>query len=88
MAINLNIKNLPLYAKIMISLIPSVILSVAIIILVIMPKHKEIKVLDAKIDNQNNEIAASQAKVAKLEILKQENNRLINRINELKEQLP
>jgi type IV pilus assembly protein PilO len=88
MAINLNIKNLPLYARVIISLIPSVILSVVIIILVIMPKQKEIKVLDAKIDDQNNEIAASEAKVAKLEILKQENTRLINRINELKEQLP
>ena len=88
MAINLNIKNLPLYAKIIISLIPSVILSVAIIILVILPKQKEIKELDAKIDVQNNEIATSQAKVAKLDILKQENERLIKRINELKEQLP
>lgn len=88
MAINLSIKNLPLYAKIIISLVPSVILSVAITMLVIMPKQKEIKELDAKIDVQNNEIAASQAKVAKLDILKQENERLIKRINELKEQLP
>jgi len=53
-----------------------------------MPKQKKIKELDAKIDTQNNEIAASQAKAAKLEILKQENERLIKRINELKEQLP
>jgi len=80
MAINLNIKNLPLYAKIIIALVPSVILSVAIIILVIMPKQKEIKALEAKIDVQNNEIAASQAKVAKLDILKQENQRLISLI--------
>ena len=88
MAINLNIKNLPLYAKVIISLLPAVILSVVVIMLAIMPKQKEIKALDAKIDTQNNEIATSQAKVAKLELLKQENNRLINRINELKEQLP
>jgi type IV pilus assembly protein PilO len=53
-----------------------------------MPKQKEIKELNAKIDTQNNEIATSQAKVAKLDFLKQENSRLINRINELKEQLP
>jgi type IV pilus assembly protein PilO len=88
MAININIKNLPPYAKIIIAILPAVILSVAIIMLVIMPKHKEIKALDAKIDTQNNEIAVSQAKVAKLDILKQENDRLIKRINELKEQLP
>ncbi len=88
MAINLNIKNLPLYAKAIISLLPAIILSVVVLIVVIMPKQKEIKALDAKIDTQNNEIAASQAKAAKLDILKQENQRLIARINELKEQLP
>jgi len=88
MAINLNIKNLPPYAKIIIAILPAVILSVALIMLVIMPKQQEINALDAKIDTQNNEIAVSQAKVAKLDILKQENERLIKRINELKEQLP
>jgi type IV pilus assembly protein PilO len=88
MAININIKNLPPYAKIIISILPAVILSVIIVILLILPKQKEIKELNAKIDAQNNEIAASEAKVAKLDILKKENERLVNRINELKEQLP
>jgi len=88
MAININIKNLPPYAKIIISILPAVILSVIIIVLLILPKQKEIKELNAKIDAQNNEIAASEAKVAKLDILKKENERLVNRINELKEQLP
>lgn len=88
MAININIKSLPPYARIILSVLPAVILSIVIIILFIMPKQKEIKELDAKIDTQNNEIAASQAKAAKLDILKQENERLIKRINELKEQLP
>ncbi|PKL51708.1 MAG: hypothetical protein CVV37_05045 [Nitrospira bacterium HGW-Nitrospira-1] len=88
MAVNLNIKNLSQRTKMIISVIPAVILSIAVIILVIMPKQKEIKKLDARIDAQNNEIAADQAKAAKLEILKQENERLIKRINELKEQLP
>jgi type IV pilus assembly protein PilO len=49
---------------------------------------KQIKVLDSKIDKQNNEIASSQSKAAKLEMLKMENERLVARINELKEQLP
>ena len=88
MAVNINIKNLPSYAKIIISVLPSVILTVAIIMLVIAPKQKKIKGLDANIDKQNNEIAASQAKSAKLDILKQENERLLKRINELKVQLP
>jgi type IV pilus assembly protein PilO len=88
MAIKINTKNLPPYAKIIISILPALILSIAVIVLVILPKQKEIKTLDAKIDTQNNEIAASQAKVAKLDILKKENERLLNRLNELKEQLP
>lgn len=88
MAININIKNLPLYARIIIALVPSIILSAAVIILLIMPKQKEIKALEAKIDAQNNEIATSQAKAAKLDILKQENERLMKRIDELKKQLP
>lgn len=88
MAIKFDIKNLPLWAKIIISLLPGVILSLIVIIFLIMPKQKEIKALDAKIDEQNNKIAASQAKSAKLEVLIKENERLLNRLNELKEQLP
>lgn len=84
----INIKNLPPYAKILISILPSVILAIIITMVLILPKYKESKVLDAKIDTQNNEIAASEAKVTKLDILKKENERLVNRINELKEQLP
>jgi len=88
MAMNIDMKNLPPYAKVIISVLPSLILSIAIIMLLIVPKQKKIKGLDANIDKQNNEIAASQAKSAKLDILKQENERLMKRINELKLQLP
>jgi type IV pilus assembly protein PilO len=88
MAVNIDMKNLPPYAKVIISILPSIILAIAIIMLVIVPKQKKIKGLDANIDKQNNEIAASQAKSAKLEFLKQENERLLKRINELKVQLP
>ncbi len=88
MAVNINIKNLPPYAKAIISVLPSIILSIAVIALVILPKQKAIKALDATIDKQNNEIASSQAKSAKLDILKQENARLQARINELQNQLP
>ena len=88
MALKLDIKTLPLYAKIIIALLPSIIIVALVLFLVINPKMKQIKVLEAKIDKQNNEIAASQAKAAKLEMLKLENDRLVARINELKEQLP
>jgi len=88
MALKLDIKTLPLYAKVIIALLPSIIIVALMLFLVINPKMKQIKVLEAKIDKQNNEIAASQAKAAKLERLKLENDRLVARINELKEQLP
>ena len=88
MALKLDIKTLPLYAKAIIALLPSIIIVALVLFLVINPKMKQIKILETKIDKQNNEIAASQAKAAKLEMLKMENDRLVARINELKEQLP
>ncbi len=88
MALKLDIKTMPIYVKAIIVVLPSIIIVALVLFLFINPKIKQIKVLDAKIDKQNNEIAASQAKAAKLEMLKLENERLVARINELKEQLP
>jgi type IV pilus assembly protein PilO len=88
MAIKLDIKTLPSYVKIIIAVLPSIIIALLVLFLVINPKLKQIKVLEAQIDKQNNEIAANQAKAAKLEVLKIENEKLVKRINELKEQLP
>lgn len=88
MALKFDIKTLPTYAKAIIAVVPSVIIIALVFLLWINPKMKQIKVLDAKIDKQNNEIASSQSKAAKLDMLKMENERLVARINELKEQLP
>jgi len=88
MAIKFDMKTLPVYIKIIIAALPSIIIALLVIFLFVSPKQKQIKTLEAKIDKQNNEIATSQAKAAKLEMLKIENERLVNRINELKEQLP
>ena len=88
MALKFDVKTLPVYARVFIAVLPSVILIALVFFLAISPKMKQIKVLEAQIDKQNNEIAASQAKAAKLEMLKMENARLVARINELKEQLP
>ena len=88
MALTFDMKTLPTYAKAIIAVLPSIIIVALVLFLVINPKMKQIKVLETKIDKQNNEIATSQAKAAKLEMLKIENERLVNRINELKEQLP
>jgi len=87
-AIKFDIKSLPRYAKIIISLLPSIVIAVVVTVLLVLPKQKEIKALDAKIDEQNNKIAESQAKVAKLDFLMKESERLQARLNELKELLP
>ncbi len=83
-----DIKNLPPYAKVIIAVLPSVIVALIVVVLFIMPKQKEIQALNGKIDDQNNQIAASQAKGARLDVLIKENEQLLQRLNELKEQLP
>lgn len=88
MAIKLDIKTLPSYVKIIVAVLPSIIIALLVLFLAIKPKLEQIKKLDKQIDTQNNEIATSQAKAAKLDVLKMENERLVKRINELKEQLP
>jgi len=86
--INLNLKNVPLYAKILIAVAPAVIIAVVVIFLLVLPKHKEIKAVENKIAAQENEIAKNQAKAAKLPELTLENEKLRNRLNALKQQLP
>jgi len=86
--VNINLRNLPPYAKIILSISPAVIIAVLAIIVLILPKNKEIKTLENKISVQENEIAKSQAKAGKLQQLTFENEKLRKRLNELKRQLP
>jgi type IV pilus assembly protein PilO len=86
--ININIKGLPGYIRIILAVLPAVIISALVLFLVIMPKHQEIKALETKISAQENEIAKDQAKAAKLPELTFENERLRKRLEELKQQLP
>jgi type IV pilus assembly protein PilO len=86
--ININLKNIPAYAKVILSLTPAVIIVIAVIFLFILPKNKEIKSLEIKISAQENEIAKDQAKAAKLPQLTIENEKLQKRLTELKQQLP
>ena len=88
MAMKINVKGLPFYAKVIVAALPAVIILIVGFMFLISPKQKEIKALDAKIDEQNNKIATGQAKGAKLEILMKENEALAKRLDELKEQLP
>ena len=87
MALKLDMKGLPVYVKWILALLPSVIIISLVIFLLILPKQKEIKALEAKIDDQNNQIATSIAKGAKLETLKKENELLLSRLNEALRQL-
>ncbi len=83
-----DVKSMPPYMKAVIAVAPSLVLTLVVVIFLIMPKHKEMKALDSKIDNQNNQIATSQAKGARLDVLVKENERLLKRLDELREQLP
>ena len=86
--LNINLKTMPMYVKVILALAPGVIIAALVIFLFIVPKNKEIKALDLKIAAQENEIAKDQAKADKLPQLTFENERLRNRLNELKQQLP
>lgn len=86
--INIDLKKLPPYAKIIISIVPALIISVVVVVLLILPKNKEIKALEIKISVQDNEIAKSQSKAEKLPQITAENERLGKRLGQLKEQLP
>ncbi|MEK6673063.1 MAG: type 4a pilus biogenesis protein PilO [Nitrospirota bacterium] len=86
--LKLNLKDLSLSVKIILALLPSVLVTVLVVVMMILPKNDEIKLLDAEIINQEKEIAKDKAKVARLASLKIENERLIKRLNELKLQLP
>jgi len=86
--INFNFRSFPRYAQVLLSLTPAIIIIVAVIFLVILPKNKEIKALETNIAAQDNEIAKDQAKAAKLPQLTLESEKLKKRLTELKQQLP
>jgi type IV pilus assembly protein PilO len=86
--LNINLKNVPSYVKILLSAVPAVVIVVAVLFIFIFPKRNEIKALEVKIAGQENEIAKNQAKAAKLPQLTLENERLRRRLEELKLQLP
>lgn len=86
--LKLDMKKIPPPVKVVLSLLPAIIISVAVIITLILPKQKEIEKLNAEITKQENEIAKDQAKTAKLAVLMLENEKLKKRLTELKLQLP
>ena len=79
---------MPVYAQVILSLVPALIIVLAVVFFLILPKNKEIKSFETKISAQENEIAKDQAKAAKLPQLTLENEKLRQRLAELKQQLP
>ena len=86
--VNINLKTLPAYVKVILSLAPAVLIVIGVVFLLILPKHQEINELEIKIAAQENVIAKNQAKAAKLPQLTLENEKLRKRLEELKLQLP
>ena len=88
MAIKIKISKLPPYVQTILSISPAVIIVIFVVVLLILPKHKEIKAFDSKIALQENEIAKSQSKVGILPQLILENEKLRKKLTELQQQLP
>jgi type IV pilus assembly protein PilO len=86
--LNINMSTLPTAAKVAIALLPSIVIAALVVILLILPKHKEIQKLKVEITKQENDIAKDQVKAAKLATLKAENEKLQRRLDEMKLQLP
>ena len=93
MAININnnvnkIKNLPTKLQVLIFTLPALLFIILFVVMIFLPKNKEIKTLNAQITKLNQEIASSQEKVKILDKLIEENKLLKAKLESLKEQLP
>jgi type IV pilus assembly protein PilO len=84
----IDLQTVPKPARIAIAVVPAVIYTVLIVLMLILPKQKEAKALKAEIASQANDITKAQGMAARLDILKEENERLISRLSELSKQLP
>ncbi len=90
MALNLkfDVNTAPAGVKALVSVLPAIVISAVVVILLILPRYKEIKRLNGEITKQDNEIAVDQVKAAKLSTLKVENEKKKKKLDELKLQLP
>ncbi len=86
--INLDLKKIPPYARVIISLIPVVIFIVLFITLVYQPKNKEILSLQGVVATLDKEISSGEVKIRKLDQLIAENALLKAKLEALKEKLP
>jgi|Deesub1362B_J571_1020462.scaffolds.fasta_scaffold00628_9 type IV pilus assembly protein PilO len=84
----LNLAALPKPAKVALAVVPALIYTLLVVFLVIMPNSRRVEALRKEISEQENEITKAQSMAAKLDVLKEENQRLKQRLKELSEQLP
>lgn len=92
-AINLNtitnnLKNIPFHFQVIISALPPLILIVAFVFLIYMPKDEEIDGLNVQLTTLTAEIAEGEEKIKRLDALIAENKILKERLAELRKQLP
>ncbi|RJQ20309.1 MAG: hypothetical protein C4560_05295 [Nitrospiraceae bacterium] len=90
MTINIisKVRNLSPRIQLAIALLPSLLFIALFVFLVFLPKTKEIKALGDGLAKLDQEIAASEAKVKKLDALIAENKSLKARLAKLREQMP
>jgi type IV pilus assembly protein PilO len=90
MALNLkfDVSTSPAAVKILVSVLPAIVISALVVLLLIVPRYKEIQRLNGEITKQENEIAIDQVKASKLSTLKIEYEKKNKRLDELKRQLP
>jgi type IV pilus assembly protein PilO len=84
----IDLKNIPVYAKVIILVLIVLIPVVTFYFLVYSPKTKEIKQLDTKIAKLDNEIATAKVKVRRLDELKAEYEKLKLQLAELRQIMP
>jgi type IV pilus assembly protein PilO len=84
----IDLRNIPVYAKIIILVLITLIPVVIFYFLVYSPKTKEIKTLEASITKLDNEIASAEVKVRRLDELKVEHEKLKIQLAALKEIMP
>jgi len=84
----IDLKNLPKGVRIAIAVVPAVLFAGIFGYMAIYPKSGVINALKQDISKQESDIQQSQSMAAKLDVLKEENRKLKDRLQELSKQLP
>jgi type IV pilus assembly protein PilO len=82
------LKNIPYYQKIVMALLLIFIVAGGFIYFIYIPKNNQIEALKTRIANLSQEIKVNEARVQRLEALKQENALLQQQLAQQMEQLP